>query len=212
MEMAASVGNEEGKTGMIDGPTWQLHDPGEEDWPAKIHCPCGDVYLAGYVNCDLAGVIAPGIADHSDPRNYYAGRSVGAPGAVYVDAMADMGNLTVVADPGTVDKILCVQGLEHLRLADARAALSHWHAMLRPGGVVVVTVPDTLDTCERTLITDQAFAIRHLTGTHKNARFVHWVPWTWERLRQEMWAAGSSRVEPYPNPHTYPAIVARAWK
>ncbi|MFA5075626.1 MAG: glycosyltransferase [Candidatus Babeliales bacterium] len=60
--------------------------------------------------------------------------------SVHPDLIADACNLPF--DPGTVDEIYCGHLLEHLTMEQAEKALRHWHSILKPGALIMITVPD----------------------------------------------------------------------
>lgn len=57
------------------------------------------------------------------------------------DIKADAKCLTMCAD-GSVDVIIASQVLEHFTFTDGIAALDEWFRVLRPGGELIVAVPD----------------------------------------------------------------------
>ena len=198
--------------------TPQLCDPCEDRWPVKLHLGCGGVYLRGYVNCDLGGVLTtepPPWA--TTPADYYAGlngewNAIPEPPPVVVDAHCDIRCLGVVAEPFTASKIIALQCLEHVDQDGARAAIREWYQSLAPDGVCIVTVPDVAETLEWLARPDRhAFAVRHLCGTHRHPNSWHRSFWTHSSLYEAMRAAGFD-VEPIANPHFYPAACARGVK
>ena len=57
------------------------------------------------------------------------------------DVKADAKNLSMFAD-GSVDVVIASQILEHFTFEEGKAALAEWFRVLRPGGELVVAVPD----------------------------------------------------------------------
>jgi SAM-dependent methyltransferase len=51
-------------------------------------------------------------------------------------------------DPGSCSGVYCSHALEHLSLEDMRKALRNTYAMLRPGGVFRLVVPDLLELAQ----------------------------------------------------------------
>ncbi len=51
--------------------------------------------------------------------------------------------------PGTVDTIYSSHLLEHLASREVSPTLAHWRALLKPGGVLHLNVPDLEWACER---------------------------------------------------------------
>jgi len=100
----------------------------------KLHLGCGDIHLPGYINID----IRPGPA---------------------VDQVADARDLPW--PDNSLDEIYACALLEHLGQHEWRAALAHWHAKLKPNGLLRVSVPDFRAICEWYL---QTHSFNHLLG------------------------------------------------
>jgi len=58
-----------------------------------------------------------------------------------LDIRADIRNLVFIPDE-TVEEFLCYDVLEHFSFLDTAAILSHWISKLKPGGQIIVRVPD----------------------------------------------------------------------
>ena len=208
-------------TGVAGG-TFQLYDRGEENWPVRLHLGCGNVYLDGYVNCDVVGELArnrPDLVEQNRARidDYYCRRRS------YTDIHHIPQRMLYVVDriedlvcpdwqAGTVDKIVCIQALEHLKGFETELALCRWWKVLRPGGVVVLSVPDTGETVR--MLLDEGtrdFAIQHLAGTRRSIWDYHRSWFTPHTLGMLLDRVGFE-VEFLDNIHVYPAIVVRARK
>jgi predicted SAM-dependent methyltransferase len=92
----------------------------------RLNLGSGDVPIPGFVNLD-------GLS--------------GAPG---VDVVADLAE-PLPYDDGSVDLIYAAHILEHFATDEVPARLGDWRRVLRPGGVLMVAVPD-LDVIARTLV------------------------------------------------------------
>jgi predicted SAM-dependent methyltransferase len=99
---------------------------------------------------------------------------------------------------------------EHLTPAEAIVALEEWNTILRPDGVLVLSVPDMAGTIEL-IKTDPDFAIRHLRGRDGDSVNSHRAWYTAEGLCGLLRYAGF-KIEQLQNFHIYPAIVVRAYK
>jgi predicted SAM-dependent methyltransferase len=104
-----------------------------------------------------------------------------------------------------------VQALEHICRADADELLARWRLALRPGGVLIVSVPD-LETIlhEAADVAKHDFLQRHLFGSHRNPWQVHRYNWTRATLGDALRAAGYRVWWSLDNPHFHPSIVVRA--
>jgi predicted SAM-dependent methyltransferase len=87
----------------------------------KLHLGCGNKLLSGYVNVDAFSPVA--------------------------DVKADICTLTPFADEST-DLIETHHVLEHLSFEQSEAALAVWARKLKPGGHLIISVPD-MDACCR---------------------------------------------------------------
>jgi SAM-dependent methyltransferase len=200
-------------------PTAVFRDPGEIAWPHRLHVCCGGIYLRGYRNVDIAGALRSEVGSLfvSDPQNYFAGLdgdrdNLPTPRPTVCDVRADMRDVDAYSwGPGGADKILCVQALEHVCRADAMDLLLRWSLALRPGGVLIVSVPD-LDAIlqEAADASKHQFLQRHLFGSHHNPWQVHRYNWTRATLGDALRAAGYRVWWSLDNPHFHPSIVVRA--
>lgn len=84
----------------------------------RLNLGSGGKRVEGFVNVDLAG----------DP-----------------DIVADVRSIPLGDD--SVDEAMAIHVLEHLSRWEAPKALAEWHRVLKPGGRLVVEVPDLLKCC-----------------------------------------------------------------
>lgn len=85
------------------------------DGPLRLNLGCGKNKLKGFVNIDQLQHVNPDIVANAISLPY---------------------------EPGTVDEIYCGHLLEHFSWDDGQNALKYWHDLLKPGGLISVTVPD----------------------------------------------------------------------
>ncbi len=206
--------------------TPSLHDWGEERWPLRVHLGCGGVYLAGYTNIDVddEGVSVQAAtsqaisANLTNASNYYArlaGSALALPERrrTIFDLQADIVE-GLPYETGQVDKILAIQCFDHLTPVKALEALDRWWNILTPGGVLILTVPDTLatfDLIETGTPDERAFGLRHLRGPRRDEYGFHVAWYTPETLTGLMKAHGFE-TELIDNIHFYPAICVRGRK
>jgi predicted SAM-dependent methyltransferase len=133
----------------------------------KLHLGCGEVYLEGYRNIDQPP------AAHSVQSGTVA------------DEHADLAALRYPAE--SVDEVRLHHVFEHFPRPVAMALAASWRSWLRPGGALLVEVPDFERTARSVL---RPFAsprrryvgIRHLFGSHEAPWAVHQEGWTRESL------------------------------
>lgn len=195
-----------------------LYDKGEENWPLKLHLCCGGIYLSGYANCDIDGILAsddPQVASYNltTVDDYYA-RLEGDVDHLpkrrptVVDARLDMSILPYINN--SVDKILCIQAFEHLTPIAAIETIDVWRRVMKRGQPLVMSVPDTRGTIDM-IETNPGFAMRHLRGRGGDSANTHQAWYTYDSLCELLNYVGF-RVSLLENFHFYPAIVVRAIK
>jgi predicted SAM-dependent methyltransferase len=120
----------------------------------KLHLACGSVYLDGYVNIDIVGTKDPKVIEQNKTtlkkyykRAYsrgYVGRDIRP--RVAVDVIADVVELPY--GDGSVDEILTVNLLDHLRRQDVPKALMEWRRVLKVGGKLIIDLGDIRGNAE----------------------------------------------------------------
>lgn len=88
----------------------------------KLHLGCGRRHIPGFV--------------HIDAVDY-----------PHVDHVATIDNLSFIQD-SSVDLIYNCHVLEHFKRRDVERVLREWHRVLKPGGVLRISVPDFAKLCE----------------------------------------------------------------
>lgn len=94
----------------------------------KLHVCCGKRYLEGWVNID---VVSP------------------AGGKRAPDMLADARAIPL-AD-GCASEIMCIHGFEHFYRWEVDALAAEWKRLLKPGGRLVLELPDLLKCCQNIL-------------------------------------------------------------
>lgn len=82
----------------------------------KLHLGCGKRCIVGYVHID--------VVDHP-----------------HIDHVAEIDNLPFIQD-SSVDVIYNCHVLEHFKRRDVVRVLKEWYRVLRPGGILRISVPD----------------------------------------------------------------------
>jgi SAM-dependent methyltransferase len=137
--------------------------------PIRLHLGCGGVRLAGYINVDLYPH-DPKLKD--DSRN-----------GCQADVFADIRKLGLADD--TVDEIVSVHTLEHFTRWETKDMVADFHRCLRPGGRLVVEMPDFV-RCVLWLL--------HPARRRRQAARNQFYGNQWDRLDYEthryLWSAG----------------------
>jgi predicted SAM-dependent methyltransferase len=112
-----------------------------------------------------------------------------------VDFVGNCSDLSQFTD-ASIDAIYASHVLEHLRYdQELPGALGEWFRVLRPGGDVMISVPDLETLCHlfiRPNISqkDQFHVMRMMFGGHTSPYDFHYVGLTWRFLAQYLRVAG----------------------
>jgi SAM-dependent methyltransferase len=111
----------------------------------KVHLGCGTVYLEGYQNIDITGLLAsehPELVEHNKTTvdKYYKYPFRENKGNVVVDEIMDIRKLTY--EDNSVDKIITVNTIDHFKKEDFIVAAKDWYRVLKPEGVLIIDVDD----------------------------------------------------------------------
>ena len=135
----------------------------------RLHLGCGDKRFRGYVNVD----------------------SVGEP-----DVKCDITALPFPA--GCAEEIIAVHVFEHLFPWKALDILKHWHGILKPGGKLILEMPDLRRVLEYLKDPEAplAYTMYALYGGEQTGRLedVHKWCWTFDTLKPALEAAGFRNV------------------
>ena len=140
-----------------------------------VHLGCGDVILPGFVNVDVRAL-------HR------------------VDVVHDCRDLSFLS-PDSCELIYACHLLEHFWPTEAAEALSQWHRVLRPGGVLRLAVPDFEAICR---LYRSGFDVSRLRGLLYGSRTfpdypedTHHSCWDFRSLEKELRRAGFHSVARY---------------
>lgn len=147
--------------------------PVTSDGKVRIHLGCGQIAAAGFINVDTR----PG------PHVHY---------------VCDVTDLTVFAD-NQADLVYASHVLEHVPHPALRETLWQWRRVLRPGGVLRLSVPDfdkivaIYQSCERDMASVQAV----LMGGQEERSNTHYTAFNRTYLEEKLREAGFEEVRPW---------------
>ena len=132
-----------------------------------------------------------------------------------IDQIAYANNLPYKSN--SVDEILAVQVFEHFGPDEAKQVLAHWHDLLKPGGRLIIDVPDIIETAKLLIMAEteeeKAWAEKLIHGTRNNEFAYHKVGYWPEKLERMLEKEGfmdikiNNRIN-----HQYPAFSIEAKK
>ncbi|MEO1766440.1 class I SAM-dependent methyltransferase [Thiobacter aerophilum] len=138
----------------------------------KLHLGCGKRHIPGFV--------------HIDAIDY-----------PHVDHVATIDNLSFIAD-NSVDLIYNCHVLEHFKRRDVGRVLREWHRVLKPGGMLRISVPDFAKLCEVYQRYGKLdLVIGALFGRQDYLYNIHYNVFDFDTLAQELTAAGFVDVRRY---------------
>lgn len=119
----------------------------------RLHLACGPVYLKGWVNIDAKGEPVkkrPDLVKKNSTtiKNYFKDSYVKKPfghnkrGKIVVDIKCNVLNLPF--ENNSVDEILSVNLINHLRFQDFPEMIKEWYRVLKPNGILIIDVDDIM--------------------------------------------------------------------
>lgn len=139
----------------------------------KLHIGCGTKHIDGFWNIDIVPV----------PR---------------VDEVTDGTNL-LTSHPqwiNSIELIACFHVFEHFAHQDAVRAASQWFELLKPGGQLVLEMPDFFRLCEMTTEGDDSdLTLAYIFGCQDRDGQFHKWGWGKESISKLLVKVGFSKVE-----------------
>jgi predicted SAM-dependent methyltransferase len=138
----------------------------------KLHLGCGKRHIPGFV--------------HIDAVDY-----------PHVDHVATIDNLSFIQD-ASVDLIYNCHVLEHFKRREVGRVLKEWHRVLKPGGILRISVPDFAKLCEVYQKYGQLdLVIGALFGRQDYLYNIHYNVFDFATLKRELESAGFTDVRRY---------------
>jgi SAM-dependent methyltransferase len=111
----------------------------------KLHLANGTVYLDGWTNIDITGKLAseyPELAEHNKTTidKYYKFPFRANKNNNVTDIIMDVRKLAY--EDNSVDQILTVNFIDHIKKEEFIEAAKDWKRVLKPGGTLIIDVDD----------------------------------------------------------------------
>jgi predicted SAM-dependent methyltransferase len=180
----------------------------------KIHLCCGDVYLRGYVNCDIEGVPVEEAMEeppYRDLESYYSNRLVGHKQLTYLDQKFDITQFPWPFRDESVDELVMIQAIEHFDFAMAQKIVDEILRILVPGGKLLIDFPDLVEGVQKYAESDPEFMMRFVYCNHKNQYSIHHWGYTKETFPKLLGFGWTYEFREIVH-HLYPAIGCEATK
>ena len=143
--------------------------------PVKLHLGCGKRFIPGFVHVDILP-------------------------APHIDHVADVRNLAFAQD-SSVDLVYACHVLEHFGRAEYRAVLAEWLRVLKPGGVLRLSVPDFAACAalyyEQGLVDGLSGLMGLISGGQRDAFDFHKMIYDAPFLTAELKSLGCREVRPW---------------
>ena len=167
----------------------------------KLHMGNGTVYLDGWVNVDITGVLArdrPDLVEHNRTTidKYYKFPFRQNKGNNVTDIIMDVRKLEFKAR--TFDEILCVNLIDHMRKEEFIKALGEWKRVLKIGGRLIIDIDDRRKQAE--ILTsaetneEVEWALRLIYCDHAAKGRTHWWGYTPEYLKALLVGTGFAHI------------------
>ena len=138
----------------------------------KLHLGCFNRKIHGYINIDIREDVEPDVVDD-----------------VFV-----LSNF----EKESVDEIYVCHVLEHASRENSKKALTRWYEILKPNGIIRISVPDLEAMFEYYLNTKDLKSISHLLyGSQRHAYDFHYTGWDEQTLKKDLLEIGFSQAERY---------------
>ena len=139
----------------------------------NLHLGCGKRYIPGYI--------------HIDAVDY-----------PHVDHISTIDNLSFIGD-NSVDIIYTCHVLEHFKRREVSRVLGEWERVLKPGGVLRISVPDFASLCEIYQKFDNQLnlVIGALFGRQDYLYNIHYNIFDFQSLKQALEDVGFIEVHRY---------------
>lgn len=156
----------------------------------KLNLGCFDKKIYGFTNVDIRPEVKPDLVD-------------------------DVFKLVTIND-NSVDLIYCCHTLEHATRAESFKALERWYQVLKPDGILRLSVPDLEAVCAAYFyFKDLRLMQNMLYGSQKHDYDFHYTGWDFKTMQEDLEAVGFINVRRWDwrttPPHSYTDDYSQAY-
>lgn len=138
----------------------------------KLHLGCFHKKIHGYINVDIREDVNPDIVDDICVLNKFKTESV--------------------------DEIYSCHVLEHTNRSDSKKVIKRWYDVLKPGGLLRVSVPDLQATFEHYICYKDLDVLQALLyGSQKHPYDFHYMGWDEITLTRDLSNVGFKNIKRY---------------
>ena len=151
----------------------------------KLHIANGDVYLKGYVNIDIQGIVAKDLKtenpNETTIENYFK-YPFGSPRReIIIDKRMNLLQPWDFAD-NSVEEIVMISCIEHFTKTQAKFVMSEIKRVLKPFGDLKFDFPDIKETVNQYYVSDPDHMIRLIYCNQKDEYSLHKWGYTWNSV------------------------------
>jgi len=167
----------------------------------RLHLGNGTVYLAGWLNVDITGLLAkdnPELVEQNKTtiEKYYKYPFGKNKGNNVTDVIMDVRKLDFKDE--TVDEILNVNLIDHMKKEEFILVLTEWKRVLKPGGKLIIDVDDRQKQAEiltgAKTAAEIEWALRLIYCDHAREGRTHWWGYTPMYLKALLENAGFTHL------------------
>lgn len=156
----------------------------------KLHLGCFNKKIHGFVNVDIRPDVNPDLVD-------------------------DVFKLEKVL-PNSIELIYCCHVLEHATRAGSLEALERWHEVLKPGGILRLSVPDLEATFAAYFYHKDLRLLQNmLYGSQKHPYDFHYTGWDFKTMKEDLESVGFVDIRLWDwkttKPHSYVDYYSQAY-
>ena len=142
----------------------------------KLHLCCGDVYLEGYFNVDITGLLSYTVTDNPNvttlSQYYKYNFKQDTPRVFIIDKQMNILDRWDFEDK-SIEEVVMISAIEHFPKLEAEYIVSEVKRVLQPGGKFIFDFPDILGDVKWYAESNPEFLMELIYCNHKNKYSIH---------------------------------------